>query len=179
MSTKTDNAAEVGLHVFEKAGLGKAPFRCIGYEQRTYQACPGAPIQVGGSCDYCGTGIIDTFILRGSDKKTFKVGSDCVMRTGDAGLIKAFKSHPEYRAAQKVKREAKDARVRAEVNALWADPANVAKFEAHMVEFTRGTEKYQKPFAAVMTSAWDFCGAAGRARYWKQAKAILAEASKV
>jgi len=174
MSIKSDNTAEIGLHVFEKAGLGKAPFRCVGYERITYQACPGAPIQPGGCCDYCGTGIIDAFTIRGSDGAKFKVGCDCVMRTGDAGLIKAFKSHPEYRAAQKVKRQAKDEAVRAEVTALWADPAIVAKFEAHMVDLDGANGKYQKSFADYMSRVWDMCGAAGRARFLKQAKAIAA-----
>ncbi len=54
---RTDDPALVGRHVFERAGLGLAPFRFVGMEEKTFQACPGAPIQAGSSCDYCGTGM--------------------------------------------------------------------------------------------------------------------------
>src|SRR3990167_5391821 len=30
-------------HKFERAGLGKAPYKMVAFERRTYQACPGAP----------------------------------------------------------------------------------------------------------------------------------------
>lgn len=79
------------VHKFEKAGLGKAPYTYTGFEARTFQACPGAPIQVGGSCDYCYTGIINTFYFKSADGKTFKVGSDCVKKAGDAGMVKSVK----------------------------------------------------------------------------------------
>lgn len=71
-------------HAFES--LGAPPYRFVGFEVRKYQACHGAPIQCGGSCDYCGTGIMDTYWFVSSDGKRFKVGSDCVRKSGDAGL---------------------------------------------------------------------------------------------
>lgn len=74
------------VHVFEQAGLGKAPFRCIGFGVETYQACPGAPVQPGTCCDFCGNGIMNVFRVRGADGRVFKVGCDCVAKTGDAGL---------------------------------------------------------------------------------------------
>lgn len=83
--------SETTVHVFERAGLGLAPFRYIGYERKTYQAAPGAPIQPGASCDYCGTGIIDTCRIQSADGRTFKVGSTCVNRTGDRGLVDPVK----------------------------------------------------------------------------------------
>lgn len=91
MTTKTietTNASEVGstVHCFERAGLGKAPFAFQGSHERTYQACPGAPIQPAGTCAYCGQGIRYCFIIRSSDGKLFEVGSDCVEKTDDAGL---------------------------------------------------------------------------------------------
>lgn len=69
------------VHPFERAGLGMAPFRFVGHFVSKYQACPGAPIQPGSSCDYCGTGIMDVFRIRSTDGKEFKVGCDCVRRT--------------------------------------------------------------------------------------------------
>jgi hypothetical protein len=69
------------LHPFERAGLGKAPFRCYGVVENWYSAGPGHK-QPGGSCDYCGTGIAYEYLIRGSDEREFKVGCDCVRKTG-------------------------------------------------------------------------------------------------
>lgn len=83
------------IHKFEEAGLGKAPFQVVGvHEERgpkvTYidgiRCESGAPGQPVGTCDYCGTGIADCYEIRSSDGKEFVVGSDCVAKTGDAGL---------------------------------------------------------------------------------------------
>lgn len=75
-------------HVFERAGLGVAPFTFVGCEHKTYQACPGAPIQPGGACAYCGTGIVVHCIIRDANGREFAVGNECVRKTGDAGLRK-------------------------------------------------------------------------------------------
>ena len=76
------------VHPFELAGLGKAPFQYVGFEHRTFQASPDAPVQCGGSCQYCGTGITNFFFIESSDGKKFHVGCDCVEKTGDKKLIK-------------------------------------------------------------------------------------------
>lgn len=92
-TTATETATK---HVFETAGLGKGPFRCVGFEVKKYQAVPGdpnCPIQPGSSCDYCGTGIMNVFWVVGSDGKRFKVGCDCVLKTGDAGLRRTVDEH--------------------------------------------------------------------------------------
>lgn len=68
------------VHPFERAGLGLPPFRCVGMEVKTYQACHGAPIQPGAACDYCGTGITNCYAIQSADGKRFVVGSDCVMK---------------------------------------------------------------------------------------------------
>lgn len=73
------------LHPWEKVGLGKAPFRCVGSEVSEYQACPGAPIQPGSSCDYCPAGIKYVFWIQGVDGSRFKVGSSCVEKVNDKG----------------------------------------------------------------------------------------------
>src|SRR5215831_9819973 len=73
------------MHKFEQAGLGKAPFRVVGYTREIYQAVPGdpnCPCQPGAACDYCMTAIVDTFWIRSSDGRRFKVGCDCVYKTG-------------------------------------------------------------------------------------------------
>ena len=66
------------VHPWETIGLGVAPFRFVGCEVKTYQACPGAPIQVGGSCDACGNGIKHFCWIEDVNGKRFKVGNVCV-----------------------------------------------------------------------------------------------------
>jgi hypothetical protein len=89
MMTNTTTAAatgEVRVHVFERAGLGVAPFRYGGMTELVFVAHPGAAPRAGGSCDYCGACIRYACVIKSSDGKTFKVGTDCVHKTGDAGL---------------------------------------------------------------------------------------------
>lgn len=69
-------AAGDKVHPFEIAGLGAAPFRCVGVHQRRTNT--GQP---GGACAYCGTGILDCFEIVSRDGKRFIVGCDCVTRT--------------------------------------------------------------------------------------------------
>jgi len=89
------------IHTFEKAGLGKAPFRYIGC---THRVGPiripqkdgttleiGSPGQPMGSCAYCGQGIADCCEIKSADGKLFIVGNVCVGKTYDAGLINKVK----------------------------------------------------------------------------------------
>lgn len=78
-------------HPFQAAGLGLAPFRCIGHEHKVgplrYPGPDGTTLEIGapgqpmGTCDYCGTGIADCYVIKSRDGKRFIVGSDCVART--------------------------------------------------------------------------------------------------
>ena len=69
------------IHKFELAGLGRHPFEFVGYfESRTKQNQPA------GTCQYCGNGIAICCRVRSADGKEFIVGSDCVLKTGDAGM---------------------------------------------------------------------------------------------
>jgi hypothetical protein len=106
------------VHVFERAGLGLKPFKCVGFEVMKYQACQGAPIQPGTCCDYCGTGIMNVFWIVSSDGRKFKVGCDCVYKTGDGGLVKEVKDRQrqhnrELRAARNA-RKAEERKARRE-----------------------------------------------------------------
>jgi hypothetical protein len=104
-------------HVWEIAGLGLAPYSYVGHSSDHYQACPGAPVQVGGSCDYCGQGIVEMYRFRSADGRTFKVGSECVKRAGDAGLVKMIAA--DVRAHNRaVLHERQDARIAAAVALL-------------------------------------------------------------
>jgi len=82
-------------HVFETAGLGKAPFTFVGmYVSRgpIRTELNGVVCEVGyagqpmGTCEYCGNGIANCFQIKSADGKSFIVGSECVMKTGDNGL---------------------------------------------------------------------------------------------
>lgn len=85
------------IHKFEAAGLGKAPFQFVGIEtaadrqsENTHRAAHGLVYTTNNAtcCDYCGQGIMNAYRVRSADGRTFKVGCDCIRKTGDAGLIR-------------------------------------------------------------------------------------------
>ena len=87
----TETTTETKIHRFEAAGLGKAPFRCVGVEHRVGpikigEFWVGSPGQPMGSCNFCGQSIADCFVIRSADAREFIVGCDCVEKTGDIGL---------------------------------------------------------------------------------------------
>ena len=109
MTNSTTNTGP-SLHPFEKAGLGKAPFKFIGM---THEVGPirladgmttiGAPGQPMGSCDYCGQGIALVCRVKSSDGNVFKVGCDCVNKVyKDYGRESA---DPIKRAIDRAKKE--------------------------------------------------------------------------
>ncbi len=83
------------IHLFEAAGLGKGPFKLHSVTAE------------GGHCQYCSTPIVFRFYLMGRDGSVFFVGSDCVMKTGDAGLMKVVEM--EVKKRQKELREKREA----------------------------------------------------------------------
>jgi hypothetical protein len=93
------------MHPFEVAGLGKAPFRCVGVSENVYVTAGGAHRQAGGSCDYCGTGIRWEYSIISSDQKRFVVGCDCVEKTESA--VAGFKEQKAIH--QKQLRDARNA----------------------------------------------------------------------
>lgn len=93
-------------HVFEAAGLGHGPF--------TLSHVTGE----GGCCEFCGTSIVWRFYIKGIDGSTFFVGSDCVMKTGDAGLMRKVDAEVKKRQndARKVRENAKIQTLQAMLN---------------------------------------------------------------
>ena len=119
------------IHPFERARFGHAPYRCVGHRRAVYQACPGAPMQPGATCDYCGTAIMDVYMVRSADGIEFKVGSDCVgkvYRDFAADIPADFRA--EFLKVEQAKRDAKRqvvharvaARVERTATALEAEP---------------------------------------------------------
>jgi hypothetical protein len=70
----------VTLHPFEQAGLGKAPFRYLGSDEKRTKS--GQP---AGTCDYCYRGILTCCVIGSADGKSFVVGCDCVRKTFGPG----------------------------------------------------------------------------------------------
>jgi hypothetical protein len=97
MTTTAEKTAVV--HVWEAQGLGDAPFKCVGCRDL------GATC---GACDACNTPIRYEFEIEARDGRRFVVGSDCVEKTGDWGLvkyIKPLKAAMVKKAARKAKAE--------------------------------------------------------------------------
>lgn len=111
MDTATmTRAHEAGqkYHQFEIAGLGQAPYRFVGCRENWFVAGDGSYRKPGGSCDYCGTGILWEFWLESADGRRFKVGSDCVLKhDSDKALRVAVETEVQRR--QREQREAKRA----------------------------------------------------------------------
>ena len=105
------------VHQFETAGLGKAPFRYVGFREvrgpikeldkngRPTGAEIGSPGQPMGTCKFCGQGIAICCEIVSADGKRFIVGSDCVEKTGDAGLRKVKTDVAKFKAAASKARE--------------------------------------------------------------------------
>lgn len=117
------------IHLFEQAGLGKAPFRCVGLETSDDRAFINRERESNGlcyttnnatTCDYCGQGIMNAYQVVSADGKRFKVGCDCMEKTGDAGLRQFVKDEERAKRQKKAaaKREAYNARERAAIEAF-------------------------------------------------------------
>lgn len=106
------------LHPFEKAGLGKAPFHCVGVEDND------------SHCQFCGTPIRYRYYIHGEDGSEFHVGSDCVNKTGGDQYIGGFRAvRTKFLREQRAKKAAERA---AERKAKWAAEAALkrAQFDA-------------------------------------------------
>jgi hypothetical protein len=112
--------ATPATHVF--AHLGPAPYRFQGVTQNlfTVAGCPEAS-KPGGTCDHCGTGILWEFHLTAADGRAFKVGSSCILKSGDAGLRHAVTDHQRAQRARReaTRRAAQAARPKSAAAAAW------------------------------------------------------------
>lgn len=117
------------VHVFEQAGLGKAPFNCIGVASIPdasmaeknpvgYANAMKALPKGAGSCKYCGMPLIHNYIIKDALGTTFVVGCECVNKTGDAGLmtetVKVKKAHEKAIRAEKSAKKKADIKAQRE-----------------------------------------------------------------
>lgn len=117
-------------HVFEKAGLGIAPFTLVGMTENVIRH-PDGTTQNGGCCKYCYNGIRYEYRVRDANGKTFVVGSDCAAKTGDAGLRRKVTEYERKLAAQKRAKAADKAKARITVaKERIATPEIVAQLSA-------------------------------------------------
>lgn len=173
----TTATGELRMHPWESAGLGKAPFVCVGTGREVFQAVrgdPNCPIQPGTSCDYCGQGIMLVCYVASSDGKRFKVGFDCAAKLNSA-VNKAHMFADETAkfmadvrrkrlAMERGKRATKAETIRAQLDAWLADEAVRAKLEAmpHPKGFL--SRETGEPMTLLEWSEWmaENSGAAGR-----------------
>ena len=168
MSAKTDNPSEVGMHIFERCGMGVAPYQFIGCEETLFVAYPGATPRAGGTCDYCATAISTKYWVRSADGEKFGLGCNCIDKSGDAGLIKAYKNSPEHRALQKAKRQALDDRKSVEIEQLLE--LHSAKLASIQIKKWNGEMESQLDY---LERVLPMCGASGRASYLKHIKNLV------
>lgn len=111
---------QVTLHPFEDAGLGLAPFRFVGINKNLYSACPGHS-QPGGTCAYCGQGILYECVIKSHDGQTFTVGQDCVRKIHREDNRLATALQRELAKIAKEKREAEAQARRLERDRLYRE----------------------------------------------------------
>jgi hypothetical protein len=119
--------AAAKVHKFELAGLGQAPYRFTG-QWKSLFIVPGESARPGSSCDYCATSIANVYDFTAADGKKFHVGSDCVMKAGDAGMKKVVAA--AVKANNAALRAERSAKVKVNVVEALKDESTVAALSA-------------------------------------------------
>lgn len=164
-------------HPFQRAGLGLAPFKCMGVEEKTYQACPGAPVQPGGSCDYCGTGIRYMVHVLSADNNRFKIGMDCAQKLYKESNTKIPREDSVARAIREHKNElARASRERRELELIRRLSAELASIP-NWIEALKAIPHSAPYWAAQGETAWTqlnwFIEHAGRTGHIKAMQTAL------
>ena len=114
--TGIETSGDDAVHPWERAGLGKAPFRWMGISEergpKRYLNRDGTETIIGsegqpmGSCAYCAQGIAEVHHIRSADGRNFTVGCDCVRRCNPADA-------PVLTKAERASKKARNAKARA------------------------------------------------------------------
>jgi hypothetical protein len=186
--TAAPTAPATTIHKFEAAGLGRAPFKFVGmvkqdiaYGQAVVNSeefrAGGILITTapGGACAYCGTYILNMFNIKSADGKVFHVGSECVQKTGDAGLKKVVAA--KVREMDSKRRHAREAAQLVE-GLAFLGRVDVAAFLAatpHPIKFRADAgETYLDSVAWMLANA----GTSGKLRTVKAVRAAFEGAAK-
>lgn len=173
------NETVATIHPFERAGLGKAPYRVTGSYESKYQAIPGdpnCPIQPGSSCDYCAAGIMLVVKVRSADGRDFKVGCDCAGRVyQECAATDLERDARRMRdAVNKIKREHSHRRDDTRIEAA------CALFEAHRETFSDMWEtpppaKYARSWAEYIDWMLEHAGRTGRVKVARIIERMVAQ----
>ena len=166
-----DSTAGGTVHLFEASGLGQAPYRYIGMAENRFSLGDGTT-KPGGSCDFCATGIAYEFRVRSADGRVFVLGSECIHKSGDAGLRKAISRDEAALRAQK--KAALDARKRSEVAGLLSNPSvrEAAAAKPHPSAYYAGQGRTLLDYFEFVAR---FGGASGRNSLLKTLRMFLSE----
>lgn len=146
-------------HIWTEAGLGQAPFRVVRMETEEDRAGIENERKSNGqayttnhctTCDACGTAIYNAYHIESADGRRFKVGCDCLEKTGDKGLIDVAKREAK-RVKQAAKQKQEQSRKIGTLVISWDDrhPA------AEVVDIVRETPKaYEIRNQATKATAW-------------------------
>lgn len=159
------------IHVFENAGMGKAPFKLVGFyampskslaehNPSAYQnALAAMPRGVGcGSCAYCGTALVNNFIIESSDGNKSAVGCDCVEKTGDRGLTDTIKlkkrelAREKRAAARQAKWQAEEEKREAELERQRQNNGGLTDAEIHQQKIAALEEQFEQTMESVTES---------------------------
>lgn len=176
---------DVAVHRWEAVGLGRAPYTVLGFsgtadragEQREREA-NGLTFTTnlcGGTCAVCGQAIFNVYRIKSSDGQEFKVGPDCVAKSGDAGLKRRVAAD-KYANAKRLRKAREQARVDAAKGSL-ADPGvrlELSLFKhGHAYHAARGLTRLDEAEFLLMRG-----GVSGRLRACMMIEAAAAEAGK-
>lgn len=164
-------------HVFEKAGLGKAPYRYLGITTTSDRAALNAEAKANGEmyttnyctcCDYCYTAINDAYRLESADGKRFKVGCECIKKAGDKGLEKQIDK--DRKRVAREKRHAREAKQLAEAEAWCRENSK------RLSEIPSTNEHGRKRDESLLDQLrwyWKHAGTSGKLRMYRHAKSLL------
>lgn len=138
----------VAEHVFEAAGLGHGPFRCVGLFSLPPPSLAGQNPDAynnalrsiprgygGGTCAYCGQAIMHCYMIKAACGATFSVGSECVFKTGEAKLIAQAKLQKKRADRERRERERLvRIHVRIEIGAIIASGERIERDAAALLE---------------------------------------------
>ncbi len=173
------------VHAWERAGLGKAPFRWIGVSEKVgpirirnndgTETILGSEGQPMGTCAYCLQGIAECHHIRSADGKNFTVGCDCVRRVNAPAtpvLTKVEAASKKLRNAKARARSAAKAEASTtELAALLADETVRGKLAARPSAQPWKAEQGETELGDVEWLA-PRCGHAGRVKLIARLRAL-------